>query len=113
MTYNPSSTLQVDIRLFGRIITDKEGVVVTTVFIVFFYALLERFLRYGPVGVKKGKKMRRNVWNPSYEDREISVENLVLEFRSAQTGPPFPPIISDTKRGRGNIKADVSRVVSR
>ncbi|KAJ5497416.1 hypothetical protein N7463_009403 [Penicillium fimorum] len=88
------STLHVDIRLFGHIITTKEardqiGCGGRYGFHWSFYAVLERFLRYGPVGAKKGRKS--NYGNPSYENRHISVENLILDFHSAETELPYPP----------------------
>ncbi|KAJ5356890.1 hypothetical protein N7517_011499 [Penicillium concentricum] len=87
------STLHVDIRLFGRIITTKEacdqiGCGGRYGFHWSFYALLERFLRYGPVGAKKGRTS--DYGNPSYKNRHISVENLILDFRSAETELPYP-----------------------
>ncbi|CAI7578223.1 unnamed protein product [Penicillium viridicatum] len=50
-----------------------------------FYAILDRFLPYGPVSEKKGDS------GTPYEDRVITVENLVIDFRSAERNLPFPP----------------------
>lgn len=88
------STLHVDMRLFGHIITSEEGRGQMGCggrygFHWSFYALLERFLRYGPVGAKKGRC--NSYGDPSYEDRQISVENLVLDFHPAETELPYPP----------------------
>ncbi|OQE44911.1 hypothetical protein PENCOP_c002G07083 [Penicillium coprophilum] len=88
------STLHVDVRLFGRILTAEEGRRQLGSggrwgFHWCFYALLERFLQYGPVGEKKP------CWDDKgrlyYESRRISVENLILDFQSAETELPFPP----------------------
>lgn len=89
------STLHVDIRLFGHMITSKEGRNQIGCggrlgFHWSFYAILERFLRYGPVGVKKE---HTNDWGDpcSYGNRKICVENLILDFHSAETELPYPP----------------------
>jgi hypothetical protein len=51
----------------------------------FFYEFLERFLLYGTLDKKKGSS------GNSFEDRVITVENLILDFRSVETKFPFPP----------------------
>ncbi|KAJ5800362.1 uncharacterized protein N7518_002430 [Penicillium psychrosexuale] len=83
------STLHIDMRFFGRIVTSKEALYSgSTTFSLnhCFYRYLDRFLTYGPVGRKDGRE-------DSYEDedRGIIVENLVLDFHSAETELPFPP----------------------
>ncbi|KAJ5849704.1 hypothetical protein N7455_009560 [Penicillium solitum] len=89
------STLHVDIRLFGHMITSKEGRNQIGCggrhgFHWSFYAILERFLRYGSVGAKKE---RTNEWGHvcPYGNRKICVENLILDFHSAETVLPYPP----------------------
>ncbi|KGO39283.1 hypothetical protein PEX2_030210 [Penicillium expansum] len=90
------STLHVDIRLFGRIITsaegrDQMGCGGRLGFHWLFYGLLERFLRYGPVGAKKGPCDIDSFGDTCYKNRKISVENLILDFHSAETELPYPP----------------------
>ncbi|KAJ5584950.1 uncharacterized protein N7459_004750 [Penicillium hispanicum] len=50
-----------------------------------FLSALERFLRYGPVGEKEGKRGRQN------QDRDVTVQRLVLDVSSAEQDLPFPP----------------------
>ncbi|KAJ5605560.1 hypothetical protein N7510_008341 [Penicillium lagena] len=71
-----------------------------------FYALLERFLRYGPVDEKKkkpnpdliGNQISDEIEYPlfrreslNFDDRDITVEILTLDFQSAEPMLPFPP----------------------
>ncbi|KXG52757.1 uncharacterized protein PGRI_080130 [Penicillium griseofulvum] len=88
------STLHVNVRLFGRILTAEEGDRQMGCggrqgFHWCFYALLERFLAYGPVSPRKPHIDNYRI--SSYECRDISVENLVLNFQSAETELPYPP----------------------
>ncbi|CAL5874015.1 uncharacterized protein PFLUO_LOCUS8301 [Penicillium psychrofluorescens] len=108
---NRVHALHVDVRLFGSIIPSKIakrllGDGGRLGFHWSFYALLERFLRYGPVDEKKEKRnpglgesevsdpdelplfARRN---PTFEDRDMVVEILTLDFQSAEPVLPFPP----------------------
>jgi hypothetical protein len=82
------------VRLFGHILTGNDlkqarepggraGGYNTMNWL--FHTFLNRFLRYGPVGEKKGGSVN------SYEDRVITVENLIFDFHSAETELPFPP----------------------
>ncbi|CAI7633468.1 unnamed protein product [Penicillium glandicola] len=71
------STLHVDVRLFGHIITNKA--------VSRQMGCGERFLQYGPVGAKKCSG------DHFCEDRKVCVENLVLNFHSAETNLPYPP----------------------
>lgn len=98
---NRVSTLTVDVRLFGHVITKEDaeslggdggrlGIHWS------FYALLERFLRYGPVGEKRGKEPQRYRSgdireNAEYDDRDVVVDTLVLNFESAEPVLSFPP----------------------
>lgn len=89
------STLYIDVRLFGHILTGNDlkqarepgghGGGYNTINWL-FHTCLKRFLLYGPVGEKKGGSVS------SYEDRVITVENLIFEFHSAETKPLFPPL---------------------
>lgn len=96
-TTNRVSTLKVDVRLFGHIISEDDassqggdGGIVGLHWE--FYALLERFLRYGPVGAKKGKSPpKEDCRNPTYNDYDVSVETLILDFQSAESTLSFPP----------------------
>ncbi|OQE16496.1 hypothetical protein PENFLA_c027G03680 [Penicillium flavigenum] len=82
--------LRAEVRLFGHIITDKaartqmgdggrNGIHFA------FHQILQRFLMYGPVGEKKGRD------NDGYENKNISVRVLELDFTSAEEAFPFPP----------------------
>ncbi|KAJ5116344.1 hypothetical protein N7456_000692 [Penicillium angulare] len=94
------STLYANVRLFGHIIEKRAirsqlGDGGRLGFHWSFYAALERFLRYGPVG-KKGHKEEvessgysRNM--KEFADRGILVETLVLDFQSAELELAFPP----------------------
>ncbi|CAP96877.1 hypothetical protein E8E15_006204 [Penicillium rubens] len=85
------SALHIDVRLFGHMFTSNDvqerrarryrG---NNGLSRFFYEFLERSLLYGTLD-KKGSS------GISLEDRVITVENLVLDFRSAETKLPFPP----------------------
>ncbi|KAJ6183942.1 hypothetical protein N7519_005243 [Penicillium mononematosum] len=89
------STLYIDLRLFGHILTCNDvkqarerggrGGGYNTINWL-FPAFLDRFLLHGPVGEKKGGSVN------SYEDRVITVENLIFDFHSAETKLPFPPL---------------------
>ena len=82
------STLHIDVRLFGRMATRNEvrpyAAHDFNRLNCYFYAILNRFLLYGPVGEKKGGS------GNSYEDRVITVENLVIDFHSAKRNLPSP-----------------------
>ncbi|KAJ5826043.1 hypothetical protein N7474_003181 [Penicillium riverlandense] len=95
---NRVSTLYVDVRLFGHIISKdiaryqvgdggRHGIHWS------FYALLERFLRYGPVDEKKEKCERPTPSSRSlnFEDHDVTVKGLVLDFKSAEPELSFPP----------------------
>ncbi|RAL13153.1 uncharacterized protein BO97DRAFT_469889 [Aspergillus homomorphus CBS 101889] len=56
-----------------------------------FYAALERFLRYGPMGHQQGSSEGKC---RGFADRGMRVETLVLDFQSADSELEFPP--SDT-----------------
>ncbi|KAK2812453.1 hypothetical protein FQN50_001454 [Emmonsiellopsis sp. PD_5] len=88
---NRVSTLHVDIRLFGHIMSwyRVRGQAGRSDFHWSFYSLLERFLHYGPVGQKKGKPAGTY---PGYQDREMSVKTIVLDFQSAEPNLSFPPV---------------------
>lgn len=94
------STLYANVRLFGHII-DKStisrqlGDGGRLGFHWSFYAALERFLRYGPVG-RKGHKEEDVPPGPfrntkEFADRGILVDTLVLDFQSAELELAFPP----------------------
>ncbi|KAL4877874.1 hypothetical protein BJY04DRAFT_197007 [Aspergillus karnatakaensis] len=55
-----------------------------------FYALLERFLRYGPVDAKRShaKGVGKRT---AYEDRHVKLKTLTLDVTSAEELLPFPP----------------------
>lgn len=94
------STLYVNVRLFGHI-ADKEvirnqlGDGGRYGFHWSFYAALERFLRYGPVGEKRRKEKDRISENgrnmQQFEDRGMLIDTLVLDFQSAELEFAFPP----------------------
>ncbi|CDM31305.1 hypothetical protein PROQFM164_S02g001455 [Penicillium roqueforti FM164] len=74
------STLHIDMRFFGRIVTSKDALCSESATFSLnhcFYRYLDRFLTYGPVGRK--------------DDRGIIAETLVLDFHSAETELSFPP----------------------
>jgi hypothetical protein len=86
------STLHVDVRLFGHIMSKEvarrqvgDGGIVG--FHWSFYGLLQRFLRYGPVDERKKSS------KPPFEsdDYDVTVKLLVLNFKSAELEPAFPP----------------------
>lgn len=96
------STLHVNVRLFGPIISQhavrcQMGDGGRLGFHWTFYAALERFLRYGPVGEKrhslKGEDEppypRREV--REFKDRGITIDTLVLDFQSAELDLSLPP----------------------
>ncbi|KNG87790.1 hypothetical protein ANOM_004633 [Aspergillus nomiae NRRL 13137] len=85
------STLHVNVRLFGHILSrdsarSQVGDGGHLGFQWSFYALLERFIRYGPVD---GKTSREE--DPMYIHRDMTVKTLVLDFQSAESGLFFPP----------------------
>ncbi|GLI79351.1 hypothetical protein PoHVEF18_007682 [Penicillium ochrochloron] len=98
------STLYADVRVFGHIIEKRTvrnqlGDGGRLGFHWLFYAALERFLRYGPVGEKK-RKGENEAKPPRYgyggniqefEDRGMLIDTLVLDFSSAETELTFPP----------------------
>ncbi|PYH86692.1 hypothetical protein BO82DRAFT_349866 [Aspergillus uvarum CBS 121591] len=88
------STLYAHVRLFGHTIEQhiarrQVGDGGRLGFHWSFYAALERFLRYGPVGEKKRKGEEADTKN--FQDRGIAIETLVLDFRSAELELAFPP----------------------
>jgi hypothetical protein len=94
------STLYANVRLFGHIIEKRAirsqlGDGGRLGFHWSFYAALERFLRYGPVGEKKRKEedesseYRRT--KQEFEDRGMLIDTLVLDFQSAELELAFPP----------------------
>lgn len=94
------STLYANVRLFGHIIEKRTirnqlGDGGRRGFHWSFYAALERFLRYGPVGAKKGKEEAESSQYPretkEFEDRGILIDTLVLDFQSAELELFFPP----------------------
>ncbi|OJK02126.1 hypothetical protein ASPACDRAFT_1854132 [Aspergillus aculeatus ATCC 16872] len=99
------STLYAHVRLFGHIIEQhtarcQMGDGGRLGYHWSFYAALERFVRYGPVGEKKRKgeqaaaessDHRRRDDTKDFQDRGIVIETLVLDFRSAELELFFPP----------------------
>ncbi|KGO67446.1 hypothetical protein PEX1_024970 [Penicillium expansum] len=94
------STLYANVRLFGHIIDKctiraQLGDGGRLGFHWSFYAALERFLRYGPVGEKKHKAEDQSSGYPrntkEFEDREMVIDTLVLDFQSAEMELSFPP----------------------
>ncbi|GAQ09777.1 hypothetical protein ALT_7098 [Aspergillus lentulus] len=94
------STLYANVRLFGHIIGKRAvrsqfGDGGRLGFHWSFYAALERFLRYGPVGEKRRKEedesseYRRTT--QEFEDRGMLIDTLVLDFQSAELELAFPP----------------------
>lgn len=97
------ATLHANVRLFGPIISQRAvycqlGDGGRLGFHWTFYAALERFLRYGPVGEKRhsGKEedessryFGRDV--EEFKDRGIIVDTLILDFLSAEEELSFPP----------------------
>ncbi|KAJ5577594.1 uncharacterized protein N7459_006558 [Penicillium hispanicum] len=95
---NRVSTLRVNVRLFGHIISteaarQQSGTGGHLGFHWSFYALLERFLQYGPVDEKKRPSQGNGplAANPNFDDRDVTVKTLVLDFQSAEPKFPFPP----------------------
>ncbi|KAL5041557.1 hypothetical protein BDW71DRAFT_164489 [Aspergillus fruticulosus] len=100
------STLYADIRLFGHIISLNEAAHQTgdgghLGFHWSFYALLERFLAYGPVSEKKdrdgkfrnesGRGSFRTRDNPMFTDRHVTIDTLILSISDAETQFSLPP----------------------
>ncbi|KAH8703245.1 hypothetical protein BGW36DRAFT_403685 [Talaromyces proteolyticus] len=92
------STLYADVRLFGHIISEEVarrqvGDGGNLGFHWSFYALLERFLRYGPVGEKKetSGRPKPQFRNLTFDDYDVTVKLLVLNFKSAEPELSFPP----------------------
>ncbi|KAJ5156180.1 hypothetical protein N7492_008983 [Penicillium capsulatum] len=104
--------LRVNVRLFGHILSVIQarkltGAGVPLGFHWSFYALLERFLRYGPVDEKKDKNPpcanpENDGWvgrqNSTFEDRDMAIGALVVDIQSAETELPFPPADVDYQR---------------
>ncbi|KAJ5588008.1 uncharacterized protein N7459_003773 [Penicillium hispanicum] len=98
-TTNRIGTLWVDIRLFGHILSRDVARLLGGAggrfgFHWSFYALLERFFRYGPVDEKKIPDSSGDssfFGNPTFDDRDISVDVLTLAFQSAESEFPDPP----------------------
>lgn len=94
------STLYANVRLFGHIIEERTirkqvGCGGRLGFHWSFYAALERFLRYGPVGLKKRKEESKPSEYPGnteeFENRGMLIDTLVLDFQSAELELSFPP----------------------
>ncbi|KAJ9489101.1 hypothetical protein VN97_g4161 [Penicillium thymicola] len=94
------STLYANVRLFGHIIEERTirsqiGCGGRLGFHWYFYAALERFLRYGPVGLKQRKEESESSEYPGntkvFEDRGMLIDTLVLDFQSAELELSFPP----------------------
>lgn len=94
------STLYVNVRLFGHIIEKRTirsqlGDGGRLGFHWYFYAALERFFRYGPVGEKKRKEEDETSEYPrnteEFQDRGMLIDTLVLDFQSAELELSFPP----------------------
>jgi hypothetical protein len=98
------STLYANVRLFGHIIEKRAarsqlGDGGRLGFHWSFYAALERFLRYGPVGAQRregeednkpsGYSYHRNI--QEFEDRRMLIDTLILDFSSAEQELSFPP----------------------
>jgi hypothetical protein len=89
------STLYANVRLFGHIIEKRAvrrqlGDGGRLGFHWSFYAALERFLRYGPVGEKRRKEGDESK-TQEFEDRGMLIDTLVLDFQSAELELAFPP----------------------
>lgn len=92
------STLQTNIRLFGHIIEKQTarqqlGDGGRRGFHWHFYAVLERILQYGPVGLKKrpGEEPPKYRWKiKNFEDRKMFIDKLVLDFQADELDYPFP-----------------------
>ncbi|KAJ5900073.1 hypothetical protein N7495_004817 [Penicillium taxi] len=109
---NSIDTLHVDVRLFGSILNrrDRRGLAGDGGRYGFhwsFLAVLERFLRYGPVGLKK-----REDNSEESEDRGIFVRNLVLDFQSVETELTFPPDTIDYRQWK-DVRINLSRSYER
>lgn len=94
------STLYANVRLFGHIIEksvirDQLGDGGRLGFHWSFYAALERFLRYGPVGEKRRKEEDKSSDycrnTQEFEDHGMLIDALVLDFQSAELELAFPP----------------------
>lgn len=98
------STLYANVRVFGHIIEKRTvrnqlGDGRRLGFHWSFYAALERFLRYGPVGEQKREGEEESKpfgysWRPNiqeFEDRGILIDTLILDFSSAERELRFPP----------------------
>ncbi|KUM56115.1 hypothetical protein ACN42_g11111 [Penicillium freii] len=94
------STLYAHVRLFGHIIEkdtirNQVGCGGRLGFHWYFYAALERFFRYGPVGKKKRKREDKSSKYPrntkEFEDWGMLIDTLVLDFQSAELELSFPP----------------------
>ncbi|KAE8376016.1 hypothetical protein BDV26DRAFT_248101 [Aspergillus bertholletiae] len=129
---NHISTLYTNVRLFGPIIDMKTirrqlGDGGRLGFHWSFYAALERFLRYGPVGEKphhEGKgASRRGQYRDDLEefrDQNILTDTLVMDFQSADLELSFPPDNvtfrhwSDRHNGRDRWRSagDISETLS-
>ncbi|KAL4780107.1 hypothetical protein BJX76DRAFT_61102 [Aspergillus varians] len=90
------STVYASVRLFGHIISyaaarSQSGDGGHLGFHWSFYALLERLLAYGPVDEKVGREKPNSWTNPTYTDREVTIDTVVLDFSSAERELSFPP----------------------
>lgn len=99
------STLYAHVRLFGHIIEQRTarcqlGDGGRLGFHWSFYAALERFLRYGPVGEKKREGEEPDAESSAhrcrddtedFQDRGVAIKTLVLDFQSAELELSFPP----------------------
>ncbi|OKL63123.1 hypothetical protein UA08_01251 [Talaromyces atroroseus] len=96
---NRVSKLYVDVRFFGHILSEKVARYQYNDEDVLgyhwsFYGLLARFLRYGPVDEKKKMSGRQNSSSKkptTFHDYDVTVNLLVLNFKSAETELSFPP----------------------
>jgi hypothetical protein len=105
---NRINVLKVDIRLLGHIISPESArrQTMRDISVGFhwsFYRLLERFLRYGPVcdlgapEVQSDDTIFSSISFPetypkaTFEDRDITVQTLLIDVTSAATEFQFPP----------------------
>lgn len=106
---NRIKVLAVDIRLMGHVISPDKARRQTRDdgsrgFHWSFYRLLERFLCYGAAGEMRDAETQEDDTSltsttslsetypePTYEDRDVTVQTLVIDVTSAATGFQFPP----------------------
>ncbi|KAJ5156451.1 hypothetical protein N7492_009254 [Penicillium capsulatum] len=105
---NRVDSLVANIRLFGHILPQEIAKTLSgdggrLGFHWSFYAVLERFLRYGPVDGKKTQTKgdsKKSFYrrNPTFEDRDMTVKELTLNIDSAEDSLEFPPDEIDYRR---------------